>query len=167
MNMTANRMTTCARFMRRRFAVDEHGSALVEMALVLPLVMALLLGIFTGGSAYFRKISLVDAARDGARYGASLKVGDNATWAQAVKDRVAQLSGGQVTSADVCASLVVPTGSDMACGVADPTGASTDPVVGAPASIVKVSVSTTAKVEFFFFSQNVNLNANVAARYER
>ena len=122
---------------------------MVEFALLLPLVMALLLGVFTGGHAYFQKISLVDAARDGARYGASLKVppGGIADWRQAVRNRVADLSGGQVTSAQVCADLVTPTGTNTACGVADPPGAASDPTSLLPASVVKVSVVKATRIE--------------------
>jgi Flp pilus assembly protein TadG len=142
---------------------------MVEMALLLPLAMALLLGIFTGGSAYFKKISLVDATRDGARYGASLKIPSAgvADWRLAVQNRVAQLSGGQVSASEVCADLVVPTGANVSCGVTDPAGAASDPTALAPASLVKVSVSKVAKLEFMFFSTSPTVSAKVAARYER
>jgi hypothetical protein len=134
----------------------ERGAVLVEMALLLPLIMSLLLGTFTGGDAYFRKISLVDAAREGARYGASLKVpsGGLAAWRQVVAARVADLSGGEIAAYEVCAELVVPTGSESSCGVADPSGASSDPSVLTPASLVKVSVTKPTKLEFLFFSTN-------------
>jgi Flp pilus assembly protein TadG len=147
----------------------ERGTALVEMALVLPLALALLLGIFTGGNAYFQKISLVDAARDAARYGASLKVpaGGVTAWKQAVQDRVVQLSGGQAGAINVCVDLIVPTGTNTACGVNDPSGASTDPSALTPASIVKVSVTKSTKIEFIFFTSNPTLSAKIAARYER
>ena len=137
--------------------------------MVLPLAFCLLLGVLTGGHAYFQKISLVDAAREGARYGASLKLlpaGVN-EWRQAVKNRVAAVSGGQVTAAEVCAELVKPTGSNTACGVADPQGAASDPTSLTPASIVKVSVSKAARIEFVFFSTSPMLTSKVAARYER
>ena len=154
---------------RRRPRGDERGTALVEMALVLPLALSLLLGAFTGGAAYFRKISLVDAAREGARYGASLKVpaGGVSVWKTSVQDRVAQFSGGEAVSADVCVDLVVPTGSNTSCGVSDPSGASTDPTALTPASIVKVAVSKNAKMEFIFFTSTVTLSAKIASRYER
>ena len=148
---------------------NERGTALVEMAMVLPLAFALLLGVFTGGHAYFQKISLVDAARDGARYGASLKVppaGVN-EWRQAVKNRVVGLAGGQVTASEVCAELVTPTGSNTACGVSDPAGAASDPTSLTPASVVKVSVTKSTRIEFVFFSTSPTLNAKIAARYER
>ncbi|MEJ7765609.1 MAG: TadE/TadG family type IV pilus assembly protein [Acidimicrobiales bacterium] len=154
---------------RRRSRRDERGVAMVEMALVLPLVMALLLGIFTGGNAYFRKINLVDAAREGARYGASLKVpvGGIEAWREAVRNRVAELSGGEVSAFEVCADLVVPTNTNTACGVADPAGASTDPTVFLPANVVKVGVSKPTKLEFLFITMTPTLTAKIAARYER
>ncbi len=153
----------------RRQRRDERGNGLVEMALVLPVAMCFLLGILTGGQAYFQKISLVDAAREGARYGASLKIptASAADWKQAVKNRVAALSGGQVTAADVCVELVKPTGSNTACGVSDPQGAASDPTSLAPASVVKVSVSKQTRIDFFFFTTTPTLTSKVAARYER
>ncbi|MBW3574913.1 MAG: pilus assembly protein [Actinobacteria bacterium] len=152
-------------------ARSDRGAALVEFALLLPLVMSLLLGIFTGGFAYFQKISLVDAAREGARYGASLKYdaasGGLATWRSNVRDRVVQLSGGQLAAADVCVELVTPTGADTACGVGDPPGSATDPTVLAPASLVKVSASKPTTIETIFVTFTPTLRAEVVARYER
>ncbi len=150
---------------------DERGSGLVELAMVLPLAMSLLLGLFTGGHAYFQKISLVDAVRDGARYGASLKhdaaSGGIAQWRQNVKNRVVELSDGHLTVADVCAELVTPTGSNTTCGIGDPTGSASDPTVLAPASLVKVSVAKVTNMEFVFFTATPTLTAKAVARYER
>jgi len=150
---------------------NQQGSTLVEFALLLPLIMALLLGMFTGGFAYFQKISLVDAAREGARYGASLQhdaaSGSIATWRQNVAERVVQLSGGQLSADDVCVELVTPTGTDTTCGVSDPDGAASDPTVLAPASLVKVSATKEARLEFVFLTLTPTLSAKVAARYER
>ena len=152
-------------------ARSEEGAALVEFALLLPIVMALLLGIVTGGFAYFQKISLVDAVREGARYGASLKhdpgTGGLVAWRQSVADRVVQLSGGQLMAEDVCVDLVTPTGDNLACGVADPPGARSDPTSLAPASLVKVAASRVATIEVIFFTSTPTLSAQVAARYER
>lgn len=154
---------------RARGQRNERGTAMVELALVLPLALSMLLGTFTGGQAYFQKISLVDAARDGARYGVSLKVppGGISDWRQAVRDRVAALSGGEVTAAQVCADLVTPTGSNTVCGVSDPQGAASDPTALSPASVVKVSVTKATRIEFFFFATTPTLSAKIAARYER
>lgn len=47
----------------------DEGTAIVEFALVIVIVVMLLLGSFTGGLAYNQKITLTDAARLAARYG--------------------------------------------------------------------------------------------------
>jgi len=46
---------------------DNRGQALVEFALLLPVVMLLLLGIVEFGRAWQAKQTLTDAAREGAR----------------------------------------------------------------------------------------------------
>ena len=147
---------------------------MIEFALLLPLVMALLLGLFTGGFAYFQKISLVDAAREGARYGASLKHDGTSSGIEAlelqVEARVVELSGGQLSADDVCVQLVTPTGSSdpvSNCGVTDPPGAASDPTALAPASLVKVSATKVANIEAIFFTASPTLSAKVVARYER
>ena len=48
-------------------ARDERGQAMVEFALVLPILMALLLGIIQFGIVFNNYITLTDAARAGAR----------------------------------------------------------------------------------------------------
>ena len=57
---------------RRRVERGERGVALVEFALVFPVFMTLVLGMFYGGLAYSRKITMTNAAREAARYGATL-----------------------------------------------------------------------------------------------
>jgi Flp pilus assembly protein TadG len=49
---------------------NEKGQSLVEFALVLPLLLLLLLGIMEFGLMFSNKLTLVNAAREGARYGA-------------------------------------------------------------------------------------------------
>jgi len=46
----------------------ERGAVLVEFALILPVFMMLVLGTFTGGTAYYRRSSIASASREGARY---------------------------------------------------------------------------------------------------
>jgi hypothetical protein len=46
---------------------NERGAAVVELALVLPILLTVLLGIVEFGRAYNTKISLTHAAREGAR----------------------------------------------------------------------------------------------------
>jgi len=151
---------------RQRRRHSERGAVFLEFALVLPLLMSLVLGIYTGGQAYTNKIGLVEAVREGARYGASLEMGEDVnaltTWTALVRNRVVDASGGDVLAADVCVGWVLPTGG-AACGVADPTGASNEATV----HLVKVSATKPAKMEFFFFTKQTTLRGQVVARYER
>lgn len=54
--------------MLKRFLRAEKGQAMVEFALVLPLLLALLCGIVDFGWLYYNQITLNNAAREGARY---------------------------------------------------------------------------------------------------
>ena len=148
---------------RRR---DERGAIFLEFAVVLPLLLALMLGLFTGGQAYSEKIAVIESVREGARYGASLPMGSGAgaltAWEASVRNRVVSASNGDVAPADVCIAWVLPSGSSH-CGLADPAGASNEPTV----HLVKVSATKAAKMEFFFFSKTATLNGRLVARFER
>ena len=52
---------------RGRHAAEDSGQALVELALALPLLLLILVGIFEFARAYSMKQSIVNAAREGAR----------------------------------------------------------------------------------------------------
>lgn len=54
--------------MKKLLQKNEKGQALVELALVLPLLLALLCGIIDFGWIYYNQITLTNAAREGARY---------------------------------------------------------------------------------------------------
>ncbi len=54
---------------------DEQGQSLVEFALVLPILLLILVGIFNFGQVFYSDIVINEAARDAARY-ASIGVGE-------------------------------------------------------------------------------------------
>jgi Flp pilus assembly protein TadG len=54
--------------MSRRSA---RGQSLVELALTLPLLLIILLGVVDLGRVYFSYMTVINAAREGARYGAA------------------------------------------------------------------------------------------------
>ena len=47
---------------------DERGQSLVEFALVLPVLLLILVGIFNFGQLFYSNIVINEAARDAARY---------------------------------------------------------------------------------------------------
>ena len=94
---------------------NEQGTALVEFALILPLVLMLAFGVITAGLTYNHKIDLTHAAREGARYGATLaqlqcsgspNPCGTQTWAQVVQSVVVQRAAGDLTASQVCVALV-------------------------------------------------------------
>lgn len=108
---------------RREMRVSSHtrldnGAALVEMALILPLLVMLLLGIVTAGIAYNHQLSLTHAAREAGRYGATLPVsnfGSMEPWLMAVEDRAFDEAIGTLDAGTpglyVCVAYVHPNGS--------------------------------------------------------
>ena len=54
--------------MFKRFLRSEKGQAMVEFALVVPILRVLLCGIVDFGWLYYNQITLNNAAREGARY---------------------------------------------------------------------------------------------------
>lgn len=94
---------------------NEQGTALVEFALILPLVLMLAFGVITAGLTYNHKIDVTHAAREGARYGATLaqlqcsgspNPCGTQTWAQVVQSVVVQRAAGDLTASQVCVALV-------------------------------------------------------------
>jgi len=156
-----------------------------EFTLVLPLFLSLVLGVYTGGLAYSKKISLVESVREGARYGVSLTPPTAAYIAtevaagrdpyanlkDTIKQRVVSASNGDVLYADVCVAFVLPsmvttTSTPVAdCSLPDPPGATG--VGETTIHLIKVTARRPAKMEFFFFTRNIVLTASMVARYER
>ena len=58
--------------MRRAGGTREDGAALVELAILLPIIIALAFGIIEFGNAWGNKLKVETAARAGARVGSSL-----------------------------------------------------------------------------------------------
>ena len=73
--------------MLKGFFRIEKGQALVEFALVLPLLLALLCGIVDFGWLYYNQITLNNAAREGARY-AVIHYDPTTDWKNAAETRM-------------------------------------------------------------------------------
>jgi Flp pilus assembly protein TadG len=92
-----------------RSRASERGAVAVEFALVLPLLMALIVGITSAGLGYNKVLGVADGVREGARFGATAT-----PWApdtvrdQAIALTTLNIPGDPVvvTSNMVCADLV-------------------------------------------------------------
>ncbi len=155
---------------------SERGAALVEFALILPIVVSLLLGMVTGGIAYNKKIAITDSVRGAARYGATLA--DSATFATSVRDRLVQLSASELTGSDVCVQLirggstpvVVRSWYSSAGNTSCPSTfgtAPTTPTVTDGYCVVKVWGMKEAKLQAVLFNSDLRLKAGSVAAFER
>ena len=90
----------------------DDGQAAAEMALVLPILVAILLGIAQFGIAYNTYITLTDATRAGARKAAvSRFIGDNGASAkQTVLDAASNLSSPPLVVTVTADNWTVPGG---------------------------------------------------------
>ena len=97
----------------------------MEFALLLPVFMMLVLGMFSGGLAYNQNLSINHAAREGSRFGATLSKASPGglsalDWTAAVRNKVVEAATGELGSCSspttctfpaghyVCVALVVP-----------------------------------------------------------
>lgn len=162
---------------------SERGAQLVEFALILPILMALLLGIVTGGIAFSHNLSIDNAARETARYGATLPVNGNmGAYLNQVADVAIRTSTGTLEDGRpgrvVCVAYVFPDGTfpndqttrlvEDAAGVRTVTN---QPCLadGRPNDErrIQITVARDADLVVFYFSRTVNLTGQSVARYER
>ena len=111
---------------RRR---DERGLAAVEFALVAPFVLLLLIGMVSTAFAYSDNLSITNAVREGARYGAAVDY-SSGTWATSVRDRVKetyQNDGGTLTDSEICVKVVNNSGSTVSGTAWSGSGCGTSP----------------------------------------
>ena len=95
-------------------ASGERGAALVELVIILPVFLLLVFGALSGALAYEHKSEVVQAVRDGSRFGATTPVEqcDDITacggrnWAQLVQYLTSQRSDGALSSSQICVALV-------------------------------------------------------------
>jgi Flp pilus assembly protein TadG len=68
-------MDNMSKRLNRTISHRQQGQSLVEFALILPLFVLIVIGVFDLGRAFFASITITNAAREGARYG-TLHVND-------------------------------------------------------------------------------------------
>jgi hypothetical protein len=157
----------------------ETGASLVEFALVLPLFFLVLLGMMTGGLAYSRKLSVAQAAREGARYGATLPISGSVpltTWLTRVSDLTIASSDGELNSGKpgrvVCVAYVTAAGSatrQRTVGTAAPVIESQPCIADDGRSgeaRVQVLASRTSELEALVYNRTLTLSSHAVARFE-
>ncbi len=139
---------------RRR---GETGAALIEMAIVLPLLVMLLLGIFATARGWQVHNVLDHAAREAARYGATVDPWDDTPGAS--DQEVENVALAEIQAASV------PTGSLSFCIGKGPTPCGQPQVLDTDQVAVQITYPNY-QLEFVFFSMTIDLHATAFARYE-
>ena len=162
--------------------LNERGAALVEFALVLPVVLMLAFGMITAGIVFNHKIDMTHAAREGARYGATLSqlqcTGSpnpcgTSNWAQVVQSVVVERSHGTVTAAQVCVALVTGNpGTVLASGFsvnsANANGTCYSDGNDDPGKRVQVAITKTGdSIDGLLFKMPVTLTSQATAKFEQ
>ena len=158
---------------RRRPRIDgwsstgERGAALVEMALVVPLLLLLIVGIWATARAWNVNNVLDHAVREAARFGATVDpwvdgtTTDSCVGSPSTSQEVLRcVADEQLSAASIDTALVSTTCIEYAV---DPCS------VGAATGSDKVAVSLTYpnySLDFVFFSINVDISATAVSRYE-
>ena len=163
-----------------RTGQQHRGAAIVEFALILPLLSMMALGMLTGGIALDRKQELTNAAREAARFGATVAEDqcepvsecDGLTWAQLVRSLAVQRSNGAVTDAGVCVALVSGPGwAPVAVGSGHTTAGGVNPCYVDNSSDtdkrVQVAVTRSDRLEAVLFTMNLDLGSRATARFEQ
>jgi Flp pilus assembly protein TadG len=141
----------------------ERGAALVEMALVTPLLILLLFGIWSVARAYNVKNTMDHAVREGARFGATIDPWDANSDDAVLAVIEAELSASAISPASItvgCIELVEE--GDDGCSIDG-----TDQVVGAPADQVVVNIRfEDYPLNFIFFDLDVDFASQAISRHE-
>lgn len=165
----------------------ERGAALIEFALLLPLLLMLLLGIVSVGIAYNHQISITHAARESARFAATLPVTNfeaepvpiNA-WLDAVATQAVQDAGGSLETSvpgrRVCVAYVHPSATAPAVVTTsrvDVGGSVTYPNAPCFADTrptterrVQVQVERETDLNVVVFSRTLTLSSEAISRFE-
>lgn len=155
--------------MKPRDSADapERGAALIEMALVLPMLVLLLFGIWTTARAYNVKNTMDHAVREAARYGATIDPwvdagGTTPTCSgspSSSEEAVRCLADNELT-----ASAIAPGDVQTVCVDMGATPCSTT-ATGADQVTIQLQYPGY-QLNFVLFSVSVDLNASATARYE-
>lgn len=139
----------------------ERGAALVEAALVLPILLLLTFGIWTTARAWQVNNSLQHSAREAARFGATIDPWDPAT----SPGEILAVAAADLSSASIdpgmavhCAELLAP-GNTSVC---DPTHQN---VTTSDQVVVRLEIPNW-ELQFLFFRMHADLSGTAVARFE-
>ena len=135
---------------------QERGAALIEAAIVMPLLLALVFGIWTIARAYNVRNTMEHAVREGVRFGAT-----ELPWDGTSDDQVRDVIDSELGSSSIAAALVNTLCIDMNSGPCS-FGATAQ---GYDQVAVRIQYPNYP-LNFLFFTTTVNLTVEAVGRYE-
>ncbi len=163
---------------------EDRGAVLIEFALTVILVVALLVGVVSSAVAYNHQLGLTHSAREAGRYAATLPLTNFAStqeWLDAVAAQVVSDAGGSLAASApgryICVAYVFDPGGpndltasriEDAGGVVYGAAPCPSVVDGRPATEHRVQVRVERDFDFsvIFFSTTVRLGSQAISRYE-
>jgi Flp pilus assembly protein TadG len=133
---------------------SERGQTAVEFALIIPVMLLFVLGIFQVGVTYFNQEALATSARDGARAGAIHTGSAPAVIIQDAKDAITSNASGLDTN-----SLSIAVS-----GVDNPQAP--NGILWEQGDIIDVTVTYPWKIGVLAFSKSGTLTTHTALRME-
>jgi Flp pilus assembly protein TadG len=133
---------------------SERGQTAVEFALMIPVMLLFVLGIFQVGVTYFNQEAMATSARDGARAGAIHTGSTPAVIIQDAKDAITSNASGLNTSS----MSITVTGVDNPQA---PNG-----TLWEQGDIIDVTVTYPWKIGVLAFSKSGTLTTHTALRME-
>ncbi|HZI99902.1 MAG TPA: TadE/TadG family type IV pilus assembly protein [Gemmatimonadaceae bacterium] len=125
----------------QRFRRSERGGALIELAVVLPVLILVAIGIMDYGRVFYTSIAVANAARAGAEWGAQ-RLGVNSSDFTGMQD-FAKLEGAQAAAITVTANRKCRcTATEVSC----PTTTDCGGGYGPPAEFIEVTASKTVSL---------------------
>jgi Flp pilus assembly protein TadG len=130
---------------------DEHGQAVTEFAVILPVLLLVLFAIFQFGVIFNNYIEVAAAAREGARKGAVSRTSGNCAAVQSLVVSSAQNAAPGLSKPrmgivvnDTCTSNQVQAGADITVTVTYPWSVS---LLGKVVASGNLTSATTMRVE--------------------
>jgi len=145
--------------MRRRDR--DRGAALVEAAVVLPILLLLTFGIWTTARAWNIQNTMEHAAREAARFGATEEPWDDVASRVAIRDvadaAMAAAAIDTTAISTVCIELLADT--ETSCDGAHTNDTGTEQI------FVRLRYPSY-RLQFLFFSTTIDMDASAISRHE-
>jgi Flp pilus assembly protein TadG len=144
---------------------DDRGAALIEMAILTPILLLLVVGIWTTARAWNVHNTIDHAVREAARYGATVDPWTTGSSTDNCGGASSEATIRCAADEQLSASAINPALVDTTC-----IELSTNPCsVGNATGNDKVAVSLTYpnyQLDFVFFSVSIDLSASAVSRHE-